>query len=208
MDAEATRPLVRRARDDDEAAAVPLLFASGGVLYERYAGSRAAALRLLSAAFRRPGNNASAEVVWIAERDGRVAGVMAAFPVVEGAHRARSFLALSLTRLPPWRWLRAWRVFHGLRPTPPTRALYVDALATAPDSRRAGVGSALLAHAVALARERGCTHLALETEIENAAARALYRSAGFEETDVLPHVEPDLGEGYVCLVRPLVTPSG
>jgi ribosomal protein S18 acetylase RimI-like enzyme len=204
MHAEATRPLVRPARADDEAEVVPLLFSSGGALYERYAGSREAALRLLSAAFRLPGSSASAEIVWVAERDGRVAGVMAAFPVAEGARRARSFLGLSLRHLPPWRWPRAWRVFHGLRPTPPARALYVDALATAPECRRTGVGSVLLAHAVELAHEHGCTHLALETELENDAARALYRSVGFEETEVLPHVEPDLGEGYVCLVRPLV----
>ena len=207
MGAQATPPLVRPAREDDEAEVVPLLFASGGALYERYAGSREAALRLLSAAFGRPGNHASCEVVWVAEREGRVAGTMAAFPVAEGARRARSFLGLSLRRLPPWRWPRAWRVFQGLRPTPPARALYVDALATAPEFRRTGVGSALLAHAVALARDHGCTHLALETELENAAARALYRSARFEETEFLPHIEPDLGEGYVALVRPLVAPS-
>ena len=198
---------MRPASEDDEADVVPLLLASGGALYARYAGSREAALRLLEAAFRRPGNSTSAEVVWVAERDGRPAGAMAAFPVAEGTRRARSFLGVSLTHLPPWRWPRAWRVFRGLRPHPPARALYVDALATAPDERRTGVASALLEHAVDLAREHGCTHLALEAELENAAARALYRSAGFEETEALPHVEPDLGEGYVCLVRPLVVPS-
>src|SRR5215208_3613632 len=201
------RPCVRPVRHEDEEDVLPLLLASGGALYPRYAGSRAAAVRLLSAAFRRPGNSASAEIVWVAELEGRIAGAMAAFPVAEGSRRARGFLAVSLARLPPWRWPRVWRVFSGLRPTPPARALYVDALATSPNLRRRGVASRLLIHAVALAREHGCTHIALETEAENRAARALYRSAGFEETDFLPPVEPDLGEGYVCLVRPLLPPS-
>jgi ribosomal protein S18 acetylase RimI-like enzyme len=208
MEKGATRPRVRPARDDDEAEVVPLLFAAGGALYPRYAGSRAAALRLLSSAYRRPGTSASAEVVWVAELDGRVAGAMAAYPVAEGARRARGFLLVSLRRVAPWRWPRVWRVFRGLRPTPPTLALYVDSLATAGEFRRRGVAAALLARAEALAHEHGCTHIALETELENTAARALYRSAGFEETDVLPPVEPDLGEGYVSLVRPLLARSG
>jgi ribosomal protein S18 acetylase RimI-like enzyme len=102
---------------------------------------------------------------------------MAPFPVAEGARRARRFLRLALLRLPPWRWPRAWRSFHGLMP--PASALYVDALATAEDSRRRGVAPAPLAAAREAAGAGGYTHLALETEFENAAARALYRSAGF-----------------------------
>jgi ribosomal protein S18 acetylase RimI-like enzyme len=128
---------------------------------------------------------------------------MAAFPVADGTRRARRFLRLALLRLPPWRWPRAWRSFPGLRPTPPASALYVDALATAEDSRRRGVAPALLAAAREAAGAGGYAHLALETEVENAAARALYRSAGFAETDVLPAIEPSLGEGYVCLECPI-----
>ncbi|MBA3421969.1 MAG: GNAT family N-acetyltransferase, partial [Thermoleophilaceae bacterium] len=95
------------------------------------------------------------------------------------------------------------RLSNSLRPAPPPRALYVDSLATASDFRRRGVARALLESAAAHARERSCTHVALETEIENSAARALYRSAGFRETDTFPPLEPGLGEGYVCLVSDL-----
>jgi ribosomal protein S18 acetylase RimI-like enzyme len=203
-----TSPAVRRARADDEEEAVPLLYESGGVIYPRYAGSRRAALSVLAAAYRRPGNTASSEIVIVAEVEGRVAGAMAAFPVAEGASRARRFLAVSLARLPPWRWPRLLQIFSGLRPTPPPHALYVDSLATASSFRRRGVARALLERAAAEARERGLTHLALETEIENTAARALYRAAGFEEVDTLPPIEPDLGEGYVCLESRLRDPSG
>lgn len=203
MSPEPSRPVVRPARADDEDAAVALLLDSGGVVYPRFAGSRDAALAVLRASYRRPGNTASAEVVTVAEVDGRVAGAMAGFAVAEGAARARRYLRIALARLPPWRWPRAMRIFGALRPTPPAGAFYVDSLATSAGFRRRGVAWALLARAEADARDRRCTHLALETEIENAGARSLYRRAGFAETETLPPVERGLGEGYVCLVKRL-----
>ena len=203
MSTEDPGPVVRRARADDQDGAARLLLESGGAVYPLFAGSSEAALRTLRAGYRRPGNTASAEVVSVAELDGRVAGVVVAFPVIEGASRARSYLRLSLARMPPWRWPQALRIFGALRPTPPPHALYVDAVATSADHRRRGVASALLGAAAVEARERGCTHLALETELENVAARALYGGQGFQETGTLPPVAQGLGEGYVCLVRTL-----
>jgi ribosomal protein S18 acetylase RimI-like enzyme len=203
VSAEGATPLLRPALAEDEGEAVPLLYESGGVVYPRFAGSRRAALSILAAAYRRPGTTASAEVVTLAEVDGRVAGALVAFPVTEGAPRARRYLRVALARLPPWQWRRALHVFRALRPAPPSTALYVDSLATAAGFRRAGVARALLEHAATEAGARGSTHLALETEIENSAARALYRAAGFRETEVLPPVEPGLGQGYVCLLREL-----
>jgi ribosomal protein S18 acetylase RimI-like enzyme len=203
MSIEAAPPLIRPARAEDENAATRLLLESGGAIYQRFAGSSETALCILRAGFRRPGNTASAEIVTVAEREGAVAGVIAAFPVLEGAVRARRYLRLSLARMPPWRWVRAWRLFTSLRPTPPPHALYVDAVATSSNHRRRGVASALLDAAAAEARELGCTHLALETEVENTAARSLYRAKGFEEAGRLPPVESGLGRGYVCLVKTL-----
>jgi ribosomal protein S18 acetylase RimI-like enzyme len=76
------------------------------------------------------------------------------------------------------------------------------------DFRRRGVARALLERAAEEARERGCTHIALETEVENSAARSLYRSTGFRETETFPPLEPGLGEGYVCLLKDLSGTSG
>ncbi len=56
--------------------------------------------------------------------------------------------------------------------------LFVDAAA-----RRSGVARALLDAAAAFAREDGAAGLALETNRGNAAARALYRAAGWHEDD-------------------------
>lgn len=54
-------------------------------------------------------------------------------------------------------------------------------LAVVPEARRQGVGGALLAEAMAGAVARGAGAMFLEVSDRNAAARALYAGAGFEE---------------------------
>ena len=56
--------------------------------------------------------------------------------------------------------------------------LYVDA-----GARRTGAGRALLDAASEFARADGAVGIVLETTRDNATARALYRSAGWEEAD-------------------------
>jgi ribosomal protein S18 acetylase RimI-like enzyme len=53
--------------------------------------------------------------------------------------------------------------------------LYVE-----PDYRHHGIGRALIARAEALVRERGAADLIIMTSVSNAAAQALYRSAGYD----------------------------
>jgi putative acetyltransferase len=74
---------------------------------------------------------------------------------------------------------------------------------TAVEARGRGVGTALLAHLLDLARDRGCTRVSLETGTMDsfAPARALYSRAGFEPCPpfgsywVSPH--------SVCMTRTL-----
>ena len=56
-------------------------------MYNRFAGGQERALRLLERSLAEPGNASSADVVWVAEVDGRVAAAMAAFPVDEAVTR-------------------------------------------------------------------------------------------------------------------------
>jgi ribosomal protein S18 acetylase RimI-like enzyme len=67
------------------------------------------------------------------------------------------------------------------RPSLYTGALdaYLEELYVVPESRGRGLGRALLEAAMDHARERGAARMDLNTSIDDAAALALYESAGF-----------------------------
>ena len=67
----------------------------------------------------------------------------------------------------------------------------VYSLAVAASSRGSGIGGALLAQAGAAAAQRGCTHLRLETRLDNRAAQALFRRHGFAVTGRTEHYYQD-----------------
>jgi ribosomal protein S18 acetylase RimI-like enzyme len=198
------KPVVRPAQPGDDRAVAELLYATAAGMYERFAGDRRTALRLLMSALGTPGTNASREVVTVAELDGRVAGAIAAFPVEEGARRARRFLGIALRLTPPWQWpetVRIYRLGGRAAPRPPLGSLYVDALATAAPYRRRGAARALLEAADEEARRRGLRRLALETELTNAGAQALYEGAGYRSAE---RRGPDAGlPGFVAYVKEL-----
>jgi ribosomal protein S18 acetylase RimI-like enzyme len=197
-------PTVRRFRADDEDAVVPLLYESSGGMYDRFAGNRALAQRTIARALHREGTTASADVVWVAELDGNLAGAMAAMPYGEWTPRAHRFLRTTLRSIPPWRWPSALWLYRSsgrMAPEPPRSSLYVDSLATAPASRRRGVARALLDQAERLARDAGLRTVALDTWQDNRAARALYLGAGFEEVAHTP--AHGVMPGGVSLVKEL-----
>lgn len=61
------------------------------------------------------------------------------------------------------------------------RTWILNDLFVADAARRTGIARALLDAAAAFAREDGAAGLSLETACDNAAARALYRAAGWHE---------------------------
>ena len=197
-------PKVRPARETDAEPVAHLLYESSGGVYDRFAGGRRRAHRVLERAFALEGNNASAEVIKVAELDGRVVAALAAFPVDETARRASSFLRIVLRTIPPWRWPSAlWLYWAGARaaPAPPRQSLYVDALATDDSARRRGAASALLEEAERDARRLALPSVALDTALDNHGARSLYIAVGYQEVAYRP---PGRGlPGYVALLKPI-----
>jgi ribosomal protein S18 acetylase RimI-like enzyme len=199
-----SEPAVRPAREPDAEPVAELLYESAAGMYDRFAGGRGRALRVLARAFEAPGNNASREIVTVVELGGRVAGALAAFPVREASARTGAFLRIALRAIPPWRWPAAlWLYWTGARaaPNPPDAALYVDALAVVPSQRRHGAARSLLADAERRARELELPAIALDTSLDNKPARSLYVSSGYDEVAYRP-----AGRGlpgFVALVKPL-----
>ena len=183
--------MVRAYRESDSASAASLLYQSSGGLFDRYAGNRRHAERALARGLASEGTATSADVVTVAELEGRVAGVMAAMPFGEWTPRANAFLRVTLRVIPPWRWPQAlwlYRASGRTAPEPPRTSFYVDSLATAPDLRRRGVATALLAEAERLALAGGLDSVSLDTWADNQGARALYARAGFDEVAHTPPV--------------------
>jgi ribosomal protein S18 acetylase RimI-like enzyme len=180
------KPLIRPAEAADADVVTRLLYETATGMYDLYAGGAQRALRILGAAYMRPGNSASKEIVWVAELDGEVAGMVAAFPVSEGDRRASRFLRITLARTPPWKWPATLRIFHAgadSTPEPPPESFYIDALATSDRFRRRGVASALLEECQRLAASAGLAAVALDTAATNDGAQALYERAGFVVTE-------------------------
>jgi ribosomal protein S18 acetylase RimI-like enzyme len=83
-------------------------------------------------------------------------------------------------------WIEAGRVVGNINLIPVNigwkRAYLIANVAVDPDFRRQGIASALTDAALALAATSGVKLTALQADINNLHAQALYRSYGFEET--------------------------
>jgi ribosomal-protein-alanine N-acetyltransferase len=83
-------------------------------------------------------------------------------------------------------------------------ALHVMDVAVDPDSRRAGVGSALLEAVIARAGEDA--NYTLEVRVSNAGAIALYERYGFRAVGKRPRYYADNGEDAIIMWRAVGTP--
>lgn len=73
--------------------------------------------------------------------------------------------------------------------------LFVNEVGVHEDRRGLGIGRALMAAVLAAARGRGCAEAWVATEDDNAAARALYRGAGGDETEGVVLYEWEFDDG-------------
>lgn len=76
------------------------------------------------------------------------------------------------------------RVWFAEEERPFGRVLFIYDISVDPAHRRRGYAQAALAAVEARARERGCVGVQLHVFGGNSGARALYRRAGYVETDV------------------------
>jgi [ribosomal protein S18]-alanine N-acetyltransferase len=91
-------------------------------------------------------------------------------------------------------WIVADHEAHG-------GEVQILAIATHPDHRRAGVGAALLAYALAEGRAARCGLATLEVRRGNTPAIALYERAGFRTVHVRRQYYQDNGEDALVMLK-------
>lgn len=119
----------------------------------------------------------------VAEVDGRIRGVVEAFPgSMWGSLRLGT--GVTLARAAGVRHaadlVRRGRVLDRFHPAVPRETLYATALAVDADRRRQGIGRSLMERLLEGAAGLGYS-VALDLDLGNEPARSLYASLGFEE---------------------------
>ncbi len=152
----------------------------GDALRDKYAPALGAAtLRGIAALARWEIADVPSAHHWLAELDGRPAGVVHLAVGMDGFHGFFGTLAREVG------WPRATRAMLVLSMLSHSNLAadeaYIEELAVAPWARRQGVARALLAACEAEARRHDRGRLTLWVTISNAAARSLYTGAGFRE---------------------------
>jgi len=160
------------------------VYAAGPRLYRHLFGrDEAGTVRLLRDLWPLPGHLLSHTWATVAELNGRVAGTLLGYTGSEEGQAVRRTVR-ALVRLVGLRGLL--RMVPGaidmlaLSPSPGPDTLYVAALAVERWARQRGVGRRLLRGAEDLARERDCTHCALDVVVGNEPAENLYRQEGYD----------------------------
>lgn len=203
MSRPTARPAIRPAGEADAPAIARLVAEALGDKYRPALGAHAESA--IAALVRRDVRAPGAMRRWVAEIDGRLAGVVS---VAIGADVDAGFPRTIADAVGWPRAVRATLVLsvlaHGR--LAPDEA-YVDELAVAAWARRRGVARALLETCADQARTAGRRRLTLWVTIDNAAGRALYDAAGFAEARRRRWLAGRLlfkAPGAILMERPLV----
>jgi ribosomal protein S18 acetylase RimI-like enzyme len=170
--------------------------------------NRERALKVIAGFFRKANNRFSFRLTYLAEVDGRIAGLLLVFP---GRDTFKLVLPMAwqiFSFYNPWELLRlavrAPLAADGEENRPDE--FYVSHLAVLAEFRRQGVGRALLNQADILARSSGLAKCSLCVDIDNPNAQQLYLSQGYQmaKTVNTPWLKNRLHtRGYHRMIKPL-----
>ncbi len=164
---------IRHAQPTDAEAAVPLLIEANGDITKRITGETdwGKVELALFELFQRDDNLHSYLYTYVAELDGKVAGIMGIYP---GDYEAEFNQNLS-------KWLAkkgAKNLEIDAEAAP--GELYINTICINPEFRNKGIGTQLFAYAEEIAKQTGFTKLSLNVEIQKEPAIRLYKRLGYE----------------------------
>ena len=174
---------IRPATAADGKAAVPLIYSSGPEVWDYLMGDGTAqsALPFLHHAWISGQGVAGYKAHSVAERDGQVLGAIAVYSAkahkAMGAQTAKQALSYWGWRVLPRLYPMA-RVGRSFMRPPAANVDYVANFGVAASARGQGVGTAMLAHFLARASERGKQYFELDVSINNPRGQALYERFG------------------------------
>lgn len=98
----------------------------------------------------------------------------------------------------------AYRDAHWATDAPDSEVLVLHTLTVDPHCGGRGYGKRFVHFYEALARQRGCTVLRMDTNARNTVARRMYRHLGYQEADIVPTVFNGIPDVMlVCLEKRL-----
>lgn len=173
----------RRADPGDVEKAIPLIHCSAAPSADySYAVGRHTAIDYLRAAFVAGSGKLSYRGHVVAVLDGHVVGI-GAFLRGAGYGRGRWKRIWRVTRfcgpLNCWTVLRRLAQLRGLWSLPGKDDLSIEHLGVMEDMRGKGIGSALLANQIEMARSKGIRRCILDVAATNPRAQALYERLGY-----------------------------
>jgi ribosomal protein S18 acetylase RimI-like enzyme len=176
----------RPACGDDAEACLSLVYSSGPKLIEyMFATRKHRARGFVEYAFRRGGGFLGHRIHTVAEHGGQIVGVLASYDGTQLRVLNLEMAQLILDFYGPLATLSVMRNAghsQSVMKAPPRDGLYIANLGVHADWRGKGVGSALIAHAVAQARKNGYRQVSLDVALGNDRAEQLYRRIGFVVT--------------------------
>ena len=164
---------IRQARPTDAEEAAPLLIDANGDITKRITGETdwKQVEQSLCELFKRDDNLHSYLYTYIAELDGKFAGIMVLYP---GEYEAEFDKNLS-------EWLRKKGATNfDIDSEALPGELYIDTICINPTFRNVGIGTQLFTYAEEIAKQTGYTKIALNVEIQKESALRLYKRLGYE----------------------------
>ncbi|WP_458121538.1 N-acetyltransferase family protein [Paenibacillus sp. Z6-24] len=182
--------ITRKARPEDGAFVVPLIYAAIGDIAFVLTGTEDTdqAMTVIEQLFRNTGNRLSHENVIVTEQEGQVAGFVLSY---HGQDIARLDAPI-IQRLQ-----QLGQSAEDVIPEAHPDEYYLDSIAVHPSFQGQGIGSQLIASFEQLAEEQGHARLLLIVDVDNIKARSLYERLSYTE-DGMIHIR---GHAYHRMVK-------